>query len=94
MDPVARRPSTSHESHSRLAFSIGTTQMRNSPVSSTTTAVWMYCACLMPEAKLQSPLISRPPSTCLAVPGRVPWPAMIGQRSTSVKISSIALSPR
>ena len=35
----------------------------------------------MPDAKLHDPLSRKPPSCGTAVPGRVPWPAIAGNRS-------------
>ena len=55
MLPVPRSPMTSQLSIS-VALSTGTTKIRGSPVSSMMPSVWMWLPCLMPEAKLQSPL--------------------------------------
>ncbi len=47
----------------------------------------------MPEAKLHEPLSTNPPACGVAVPGRVPWPAITGRRSPP-NSSSTAASPR
>ena len=53
----------------------------------------MCVPCLMPDAKLQDPVRRNPPATGVAVPGRVPWPAITGRRSLP-NSSATASSPR